>query len=114
FVLLQQDLAKHGLPLDIEELESAFMGGTIEAIATRARAAGADLPPDWVADFYHRLYAVLAHEAPLMPGILDLLDLLDAKSIPYAVGSNGKRAKMDVTLGGHGLLPRFRAVLSAQ
>ncbi len=112
--LVLQDFAAHGLPLTMEELETRFIGGTIETIAIRARAAGASLPENWVADFYSRMYAMLAQGAPLMPGFLAVLGALEAANIPCAVGSNGTMEKMQITLGQHGLLPRFHAVLSAQ
>ncbi len=114
FRMLIDDLAAHGLPLTLHQLETDYIGGTIETVAIRARAAGASLPPDWVADFYTRMYAMLAKGVPLMPGLLSVLDRLDAAGIPYAVGSNGTPEKMQVTLGQHGLIPRFRAVLSGQ
>lgn len=112
--LLIADLAAHGLPLTIERLESEFIGGTIETVATRARAAGAVLPPDWVADFYSRMYAMLARGTPLIPHVLDVLDALDRAGVPFAMGSNGPPEKMEISLGQHGLIPRFRAVLSGQ
>ena len=114
FDMLAEDLTAHGLPITPAQVETDFIGGTIEIIADRARAAGASLPEDWVADFYRRLYARLESGIPLVPGILTVLDRLDAAGIPYAVGSNGTAAKMRITLGQHGLLPRFRAVLSGQ
>ena len=114
FQMLITELASHGLPLTMDQLETDYIGGTIDTIATRARAAGARLPPDWVPDFYPRLYAMLAKGVPLMPGILGVLDRLDAGFIPYAVGSNGTPEKMQITLGQHGLMPRFHAVLSGQ
>lgn len=112
--LLIDDLARHGLPLTRPELEADYIGGTIETVANRARAAGARLPDDWVPAFYTRMYAMLAEDAPLVPGILALLDRLEAAGIPFAVGSNGTPEKMRITLGRHGLIPRFRAVLSGQ
>lgn len=112
--LLIADLADHGLPLTRHQMETDFIGGTIETVAHRARASGACLPADWVADFYARMYAMLAKGTPLVPDILGVLDRLDAARIPYAVGSNGTAEKMQISLGQHGLLPRFRAVLSAQ
>ena len=112
--LLITDLAAHGLPLTTAELEADYVGGTIETVAIRARAAGADLPEGWVADFYTRMFAMLARGTPLIPGILSVLDRLDAAGIPFAVGSNGPDEKMRISLGQHGLVPRFRAVLSAQ
>ncbi len=36
-----------------------------------------------------------------MPGIAELLDRLDRAGIAYAVGSNGRMAKMEATLGQH-------------
>ncbi|MCA3443663.1 MAG: HAD-IA family hydrolase [Rhodobacter sp.] len=109
FDLLAQDLAAHGLPLPRAEMERIFIGGTIAGVHAKARSLGAALPDGWVAGFYERLYARLAEGTPLVPGVLDLLDALDAAGIPYAVGSNGSDRKMQVTLGQHpGLLDRFR------
>lgn len=114
FDLLIQDLATRGLALTRHQLESHYIGGTIETVATRARAAGAVLPDDWVADIYARMYRMLAEGTPLIPGILGVFDRLDALGIPFAVGSNGTADKMQISLGQHGLIPRFRAVLSGQ
>ena len=109
FDLLAEDLAAHGLVLPRAEMERIFIGGTIAGVHVRARSLGATLPDGWVADFYERLYARLARGTPLVPGVLHLLDTLDAAGIPYAVGSNGSDRKMQVTLGQHpGLLDRFR------
>lgn len=114
FDLLIADLAAHGLPLTLHQLETDFVGGTIETVAGRARSAGARLPDNWVDDFYTRMHAMLAMGTPLIPGIVEVLDVLDRAGIPYAVGSNGPPEKMQITLGQHGLIPRFRAVLSGQ
>jgi HAD superfamily hydrolase (TIGR01509 family) len=108
FALLAEDLARHGLPLDHDEIDRLFLGGTIPGVFAQARSLGACLPDDWVADFYERLYARLAKGVPLIPGVLALLDRLDAAGIPYAVGSNGSPRKMQITLGQHpGLIERF-------
>lgn len=114
FDLIMADLATRGLTLTLREFETDYMGGTIETIAARARAAGAVLPEGWVADIYARMYAMLAAETVLIPGILPVFDHLDRAGIPYAVGSNGPLEKMQISLGQHGLIPRFRAVLSGQ
>jgi HAD superfamily hydrolase (TIGR01509 family) len=108
FALLGADLAAHGLVLTPERMEQEFLGGTMAGLFTKARAMGATLPDDWVADFYERLYARLGQGTALMPGVLAVLDALDAGGIGYAVGSNGSDHKMQVTLGQHpGLLDRF-------
>jgi HAD superfamily hydrolase (TIGR01509 family) len=112
--LLVTDLAAHGLPLTRVRLETDFIGGTIETVAQRAIAAGARLPDGWVADFYRRMNAMLAEGVPLIPGIADVFDRLDHRGIPYAIASNGPPDKLAISLGQHGLTPRFRAVLSGQ
>jgi HAD superfamily hydrolase (TIGR01509 family) len=53
----------------------------------------------------------LEQEVEAIKGIEAVLDALDAASIPYAVGSNGRIAKMEVTLGRTGLLTRFEGRL---
>lgn len=114
FALFLEELALHGLSLTLEEFETRFVGGTVETVAARARAAGATLPEGWVAHFYGRMYAMLADGVPLVRGVTEVLDRLDAAGIPFAMGSNGTLEKMQITLGQHGLLGRFRAVLSGQ
>lgn len=114
FLLFLEELAAHGLPLTPEEFETRFVGGTVEMVAERARAAGARLPEDWGARFYDRMYAMLTDGVPLVEGVTGVLDRLDAAGVPYAVGSNGSMQKMRITLGQHGLMGRFRAVLSGQ
>lgn len=101
FRLIQEDFAAHGLRRTIAELEPLFIGHTIEETAVYARAHGAALPADWADGFYARMCARLAEGTALMPGVLALLNRLDAAGIPYAVGSNGRRMKMAATLGQH-------------
>lgn len=109
FELLHTELVSRGLTLDMAEMERMFVGGTMENLAETARSMGADLPDDWVSHFYGMLYKHLETNAPLIDGVEALLDRLDAAGIVYAVGSNGRAAKMAVTLGQHpALLARFK------
>lgn len=101
FDLLMDEFATHGLTLPRARMEVEVLGLTMSGVADRARQLGAALPQDWVARFYDRLYARLAEGTPLIPGILQVLDRLDAAGIPYAVGSNGSDRKMEITLGQH-------------
>jgi len=114
FELLAQDLALHGLPMSLDEVHRQFLGGTVHGLLEKANAMGATLPASWPNDFYDRLYAILAQGTPLIPGILTVLDALDAASIPFAIGSNGSDEKMQITLGQHGLIPRFKGLFSGQ
>lgn len=110
-LMVQQDFARYGLSVTLDELNEKYVGGTVETVATRARANGAALPDDWVADFYDRMYAMLRQNTPLIDGIVGVLDALDAAGVPFAMGSNGTVEKMHITLGQHGLVERFRGHL---
>ncbi|WP_435165916.1 HAD family hydrolase [Falsirhodobacter sp. 1013] len=99
--LVLDDMRAHGLDLDPAAGERLFMGSTMPIVFRDARKMGADLPDTWVQDIYERIYADLRHHTPLMDGVPELLDRLDAAGIPYAVGSNGTTEKMMITLGQH-------------
>ncbi|NUB46039.1 HAD family phosphatase [Fertoebacter nigrum] len=112
FVLLQENLAQHGLPLTHAQMDDLFLGGTMRGLYDKALALGAELPATWVDDFYALLYARLAKGVALIPGIETVLDALDAARIPYAVGSNGSDEKMRISLGQHpALLARLHGRL---
>jgi len=111
FLLLQEEFAAQGLHITIAEMELMFIGGTIEGVRRQANEMGAAFPEDWADDYYDRLYARLRAGTNLMPGVAELLDRLDAAGIPYAVGSNGRMAKMEATLGQH---PAIRARLEGR
>jgi HAD superfamily hydrolase (TIGR01509 family) len=101
FDLIGAELSAHGLDLDQNQMASLFLGGTMRGVYVTALERGADLPPNWVAGFYEKLYARLAQGTPLIAGVEAVLDRLDAAGIRYAIGSNGAMRKMEVTLGQH-------------
>lgn len=99
--LLRDDLSAHGLDLPVADVEHRFIGGTMTMIAEKARGMGAQLPVDWVEGFYRRLYARLGEGTDLIAGVPALLEALDAAGRGYCVASNGRLAKMAITLGQH-------------
>lgn len=99
--LLRDNLAEHGLDLPVAEIEQQFIGSTMTNIATKARGMGAALPGTWVEDFYANLYARLAEGTDLIAGITKVFDQLDAARLPFCIASNGRLAKMRITLGQH-------------
>lgn len=99
--LLRDDLAAHGLDMTVAQVTQNFIGGTMSGVAAKARGLGAVLADDWVAQFYDRLYLRLAEGTGLIAGIPALLEQLDTRAIPYCIGSNGRMAKMRITLGQH-------------
>ena len=105
--VLVANLARHGLQLEIADCEALFVGGTIKAVMGKAREMGADLPADWVGEIYQEIYAKLRDGVSLVPGIPELLAVLDEARIPFCVASNGSEEKMKITLGQNGLWDRF-------
>ena len=99
--MIRDDLAGRGLTLSEAEIDRRFVGGTMRGVAEEATALGAEIPDDWVAQFYEKLYARLAEGTPAIPGVETVLDRLDAAGIHYCVGSNGSPRKMAITLGQH-------------
>lgn len=104
--LVAESLTGYGMAMNAGDVAEAFFGGTMADVVHHARANGAALPEDWAAGMYAALYARLAEGVDLIDGILPVFEALDAAAIPYAVGSNGSRAKMAITLGQHPELMR--------
>lgn len=106
--IMRDDLARHGLDLGDTQVEEIFCGGTMTSAMQTAQHMGARLPADWVELIYQDIYAALAATVEPVAGIFEVLDALDAAGIPYAVGSNGRHEKMEITLGRTGLIGRLR------
>lgn len=101
------NLARYGLTVTEDEVTDLFLGGTLAGVGEVAQARGANLPEIWVDEIYTETFEALARGTPLIAGVMGLLDALDEAGIRYGVGSNGPRAKMEITLGQHGLWERF-------
>ncbi len=99
--LVQEELAKSGLDLTIAQVTDLFFGGTMGGLAEKARALGADLPPEWVERSYARLFARLREGTPLIAGVAPVIQALHARRHPFCICSNGRHAKMQITLGQH-------------
>lgn len=106
--VLCANLARHGLPITPDQLSDFFLGGTIMGVAEKARELGARLPENWIDDIYAEIFEVLGREVTIIPGVSDVLDALDAAGVGYAVGSNGPRRKMEITLARCGLAERLK------
>jgi len=106
--VLIANLAGYGLHLAPEQVTKMFTGGTIKGVEQSARSMGADLPADWIDRIYAATFEHLQAGTPLIDGVPEVLDALDLRGIPYAIGSNGPMAKMRITLGQHGLWDRFQ------
>ncbi|KUP93722.1 HAD family hydrolase [Tritonibacter horizontis] len=107
--VLAEDLSSRGLALTTEVSMTTFAGLAMPEVATRARAMGATLPQNWIAEVYDTAYATLRRGVPLVPGVMDVIARLDQEGIPSCVVSNGSEEKMQITLGPHGLWDRYHA-----
>lgn len=105
--VLADNLARYGLHLSLAECMDLFVGGTMAEVRQKAIARGADLPADWVAEVYEETYARLRQGVSLVPGVSDLLALLQERGIAFCVASNGSEDKMRITLGQNGLWELF-------
>lgn len=98
----------HGAPITPAKVHALFAGGTMEGAGEAAIKLGATLPPNWLNDIYAAMFAKLGEGVMVFPGLIDLLDTLDAQGIPVAVASNGPMAKMKVSLSPSGLWDRLQ------
>lgn len=105
--VIQRNLAEYGLALTSQQIVDLFVGGTMPGVMELARSKGAALPDGWLDEIYGAIFAALEADCTLIDGADQVLDALDGAGVPYAVGSNGPHAKMQVTLAKTGLLPRL-------
>jgi len=96
-----KELAKLGLDMSQTEIVDLFVGRTLPGAVQTLRQAGHSIPETWHRQVYDGLYETLAKGTPLIPGIEEVLDALDAAGVRYAVGSNGEMRKMETTLSQH-------------
>lgn len=105
--VIADSLIKHGLPVAPVDIPQMFMGETMHDVSRRAKAMGANLPPDWIEATYDTIFDALRNGVRVIDGVLPLLDKLDAAGIAIAIASNGPMEKMAITLPPSGLWDRF-------
>lgn len=97
-----------GYPIDASECQKRFMGRTLEDVQRLVEGLiGRKLADDWPDEVRRRDLERFKAGVPAIPGVVEVLDDLDRRAVPYCVGSSGKYAKMHATLGSTGLLPRL-------
>lgn len=104
-------LAAMGISMTLEEALERFMGTSMVYVAAESRKMGAPLPgtdAEWIEELYAETYARLRQGVDPIPGVVSVLDALDAAGVPYCVASNGSDEKMDITLGSTGIADRMK------
>jgi HAD superfamily hydrolase (TIGR01509 family) len=97
-----------GLDWTLEECMARFLGrSTTSCVEIIEAAIGRPVPPGWVEAWHAATYALFRRQGvSAVPGVVAALDALDRARVPYCVASSGEMAKMEITLGSSGLMPR--------
>ncbi len=96
-----------GLPLNPQEANHLFVGGTLLSAGEEAARRGAKLEDAWFETLTRTIHDRLREGVALIPGVADIIDAAERAGIKMAVVSNGPMPKMEITLAPHGLLDRF-------
>jgi len=98
------------------EMMAAMIGRrAVEAGHVLQTMSGIDADPlELLGDVRERYLAVLDTDAAPTPGLLALLDRLEATGRPKAVATSSKRAHAERLLSGHGLRSRFAFILGSE
>ena len=102
-------LNRAGLNWSVEETMRRLVGRSMSScVAIIEGELGKALPEDFLSRLQQETFESF-RTAPVqpVPGVVAVLDWLEAHSIPYCVASSGEIEKMRLTLGLTGLLPRF-------
>lgn len=102
-------LAELGLVLAPEAMDELFVGRAMhDCLAHASELLGRALPDDFEPEHDRRLFAALAQELTVIPGVPSVLERL---ATPHCVASNGSPDKVRFSLRQVGLLPRFEGRL---
>lgn len=94
-----------GWQTDIDTLAKLFVGSSSEYYhATLAERVGRPLEPGWDAPYKHWLDEAFAERLQAIPGIVEALDRL---TVPFALASNSRNARIRSSLDTVGLRDRF-------
>lgn len=115
---MEAAFAAHALVMPPREDVLGIVGLSLETAMARLGAYAEDFPSISLAAAYREAFFALrhspAHQEPLFPGILEVLDALGARSdVTLALATGKSRRGVDAVLGMHGLLERFVSIQTA-
>ncbi|WP_371498726.1 HAD family hydrolase [Kitasatospora sp. NBC_00374] len=100
--------AEYGWPLSEAEVIEEFVGRSTASIGEKIRGRlGAAVAEAWDERFRELHREAVDAALPAVDGIVEALDALDERGLPYCVASSGSHEKMRHTLGRTGLYERF-------
>jgi HAD superfamily hydrolase (TIGR01509 family) len=106
--VLAELLTEHGLPCTLEESVRDFLGGTLARVhAAYAERTGRRLPDDFDGRYYERVFAGFRSGLRPVPGVVGVLDELDAAGVGYCVASSGSHQRIRLAHEQAGFAGRF-------
>ena len=101
------------LPFELFKRLVGLPGGASDLIVTEHFGPDFDLMA-WRAGVKHHFTDIAAAGIALKAGVVELLDVLDARVLPRAIATSSTREAVDHSLGQHGLVERFHAIVSRE
>ena len=106
--VLADMLGELGARLSLEDTIRTFVGKAVwQEFALIRELTGRPVPDGFYDDYKRRRDDALRDTIEAVPGIGVVFDACAATGLPIAVASGAERAKMQITLGRTGLLPRL-------
>ena len=101
------------MPFDLFKQLVGLPGHVSDLIVIEHFGEGFDVAA-WRAGVARRFQEIAAAGIALKAGVVELLDVLDARGLPRAVATSSTRNAVDHSLGQHGLVDRFGAIISRE
>jgi HAD superfamily hydrolase (TIGR01509 family) len=96
-------------PVDLYLGSIGLSSEATQALLSARFGAAVDMGLFWKSASRH-FFQLADTRLCLKPGVIELLDLLDARQLPAAIATSSKQENVNHHLGAHGLERRFRAV----
>jgi HAD superfamily hydrolase (TIGR01509 family) len=101
------------MPFDLFKRLVGLPGHASDAIVIEHFGEGFDLT-NWRVAVSRHFDDIAAAGIALKAGVIELLDVLDVRALPRAVATSSTRRAVDHSLGQHGLVQRFHAIISRE
>ena len=101
------------MPFDLFRRLVGLPGHVSDQIVVEHFGEGFDVSA-WRDGVAHHFREIAAAGIALKAGVVELLDVLDARGLPRAVATSSTRVAVDYSLGQHGLIERFGAIISRE
>jgi HAD superfamily hydrolase (TIGR01509 family) len=101
------------MPFEVFKQLVGLPGHVSDEIVIEHFGEGFDLA-EWRAAVSRHFDEIAAAGVALKAGVVELLDVLDARALPRAVATSSTRQAVDHSLGQHGLIERFGAIISRE